>query len=209
MNNPSPVLFLKKMVLYFCNMDTVKFNKDNLFQQIKASYLDDSFELTPQAKEKKNRLRHIFSLRLRNKYSRHQVIELTQKEYGISQSTAYRDYNWAMQLFGELDKTDKNAERMVLAEAYWQLYQVALKNKDIEQARKALDSYRCLFNFDDSEVEIDPNKIQAHEYHIHISRESSKVLRQALRSGVVDLNNVQAQEIEYEEMNQTETEDET
>lgn len=181
-------------------MEVVKYSKDSMFQQIKASYLDDDFKLTPEAEQKKERLRHIFALRLKNKYSRHQAVELIQKEYGVAQSTAYRDYNWAMQLFGDLDKTDKNAERMIVADAYWQLYQMSLKEKNIEQARKALDSYKSLFNFDDNDVEIDPNKIQAHEYHIHLSREGNKILRETLSKGVIDLNSYGVEDVEHEDV---------
>lgn len=181
-------------------MDVVKFSKDSMFQQIKASFLDDAFQLTPEAEEKKKRLRHAFSLRLKNKYSRHQTVEILQKEHNISQSTAYRDYDWAMQLFGDLDKTDKNAERMILADAYWQLYQMSLQERNIEQARKALDSYKSMFNFEDNGIEIDPNKIQAHEYNIHLSREGNKILRETLAKGVVDFNSVEAEEIDFEDV---------
>ncbi len=179
--------------------DVVKFSKDSVFQQIKASYLDDSFTLSPEAKEKKKRLRHIFSLRIDNKYSRHQAIRLIMKEYKISQSTAYREYNLAMQLCGDLDKTDKAAEKMIIADAYWQLYQMSLKERNIEQARKALDSYKSLFNFDENENEVDPNKIQAHEYHIHLSREGNKILRESLAKGVVDFNNYTV-DVDHEEL---------
>lgn len=181
-------------------MEVVKYSKDSMLQQIKASYLDDNFKLSEEALKKKERLRHIFSLRLKNKYSRHQAVELIQKEYGVAQSTAYRDYNWAMQLFGDLDKTDKNAERMIVADAYWQLYQMALKERNIEQARKALDSYKSLFNFGEDDVVIDPNKIQAHEYHIHLSREGNKILRETLSKGVIDLNSYGVEDVEHEDV---------
>ncbi len=184
--------------------DVVKFSKDSLFQQIRASYLDDNYQLSVVAAAKKKRLRQIFALRLKNKYSRHQTVEIIQKEYGISQSTAYRDYNLAMQLFGDLDETDKNAERIMLAEAYWDLYKKALKKKNLEQARKALDSYKSLFNFQDNDVEIDANKIQAHEYHIHLSREGNKILRDTLAKGVVDFNSYKIEDVEHEEVEENE-----
>lgn len=179
-------------------MDVVKFSKDSMFQQIKASFLDDSFELTPEAEEKKKRMRHAYAMRLKNKYSRHQAIDKLQKEYGVSQATAYRDYSWAMQIIGDLDTTDKNAERMLIAEGYWQLYQMSLADRNIEQARKALDSYKSLFNFDDNDVQIDPNKIQAHEYHIHLSREGHRVLKERLSGGVLDLSTPDVEDIDWE-----------
>ncbi len=181
-------------------MEVVKFHKDNMFQEIKASMMDRGFELSPAAQEKKLRLEQAFALRHRNKYSRFQVVDFLMKEYGCSRSTAYRDYAWAMQIMGDLDATDKNAERMVLAEAYWQLYQMSLKDRNIEQARKALDSYKSLFNFGADEDVIDPNKIQAHEYHIHMSREGNKILRETLKTGVVDFMSVTAEDADFEEV---------
>lgn len=170
--------------------EIVKFGKDNLFQRIVASHIDENFSLSPSEEQIKTRLRHIHSLRLNKKYSKHQAISIHQKEMNVSQATAYRDYNWAMQIYGELDKTDKQAEKMVLGEAYWNLYQMSLKESNIEQARKCLDSYKSLFNFEKDEDVIDPEKIKAHEFHIHLSRTSSKILRFALGKGVVDLNDI-------------------
>ncbi len=181
--------------------DIVKFTKDSLFQRIKAARLDPDFKLTDEEQQRYDRLYYIYSLRLKNKYSKHQSVTIAKKELKISQATAYRDYDLAMQIFGDLDTADKNAERNILGEAYWNLYQLAYKDKNIEQARKCLDSYKSLFNFDDNEVEIDPNKIQAHEYHIHLSREGNKVLRQTLSKGVVDFNSYRpTEDIEYEEV---------
>lgn len=181
-------------------MEMVKFNTDSTYQRIAASHIDENFALTEAEETIKNRLRHIHSLRLTNKYSKHQAITMHIREMNVSQATAYRDYSWAMQIYGELDKTDKQAEKMFLAENYWNLFQMALKKGDIEQARKCLDSYKTLFNFDKDEEVIDPNKIQAHEYHLHLSRTSSKILREVLATGVIDLNGVTIDDIDYEEV---------
>ena len=181
-------------------MELTKFSKDSLYQRISASYIDENFQLLPAEEAVKTRLRHIHGLRLSNKYSKHQAIQIHIREMGVSQATAYRDYSWAMQIFGELDKSDINAERAILADSYWQLYQKALKKGDLEQERKALDSYKSLFKFDKEEKEIDFEKITAHEYHIKMSRKGMRMLRDAIGTGVVDFNELPAEEIDYEEM---------
>ena len=193
-------------------MELTKFSKDSLYQRISASYIDDSFQLEPAEEAIKTRLRHIHGLRLSNKYSKHQAIQIHIREMGVSQATAYRDYSWAMQIFGELDKSDLQAERLILAERYWELYQRALKKDELEQARRALDSYKSLFNFDKEEKEINFEKITANEYHIRMSRKSAKMLRAALASGVVDFNNLPATDTDYEDITDDpddETADET
>ena len=98
-------------------MELSKFKKDSSFQRIKASYLDESsVELTEREAEKKKRMSHAWSLRLNNKYSTYQVIQILMRDHGISQASAYREYNMSMQIFGELDATTLAAERQVLKE---------------------------------------------------------------------------------------------
>lgn len=181
-------------------MEITKFEKDTIYQRILASHIEDNFPLTAEEETIKTRLRHIHSLRLNSKYSKHQAIKIHIQEMGVSQSTAYRDYSWAMQIYGELDKTDRNAERMIVAENYWMLFQMSLKEKNIEQARRALDSYCKLMNFDKEEELIDLEKIQAHEYHIKINRQAARILRKALEGGVVDFNNITAEDVDFVEV---------
>lgn len=181
-------------------MELTKFSKDSLYQRISASYIDENFQLLPAEEAVKTRLRHIHGLRLSNKYSKHQAIQIHIREMGVSQATAYRDYSWAMQIFGDIEKSDLQAERLILAERYWELYQRALKKDELEQARRALDSYKSLFNFDKEEKEINFEKITANEYHIRMSRKSAKMLRAALTSGVVDFNNLPATDTDYEDI---------
>ena len=38
------------------------------------------------------------------------------RDYKISQATAYREYNWAMQIFGDLDAVSVKADRLILQE---------------------------------------------------------------------------------------------
>lgn len=193
-------------------MELTKFSKDSLYQRISASYIDENFQLLPAEEAVKTRLRHIHGLRLSNKYSKHQAIQIHIREMGVSQATAYRDYSWAMQIFGDIEKSDLQAERLILAECYWELYQRALKKDELEQARRALDSYKSLFNFDKEEKEINFEKITANEYHIKMSRKSAKMLRAALTSGVVDFNNLPATDTDYEDITDDpddETTDET
>ena len=193
-------------------MELTKFSKDSLYQRISASYIDENFQLLPAEEAVKTRLRHIHGLRLSNKYSKHQAIQIHIREMGVSQATAYRDYSWAMQIFGDIEKSDLQAERLILAERYWELYQRALKKDELEQARRARDSYKSLFNFDKEEKEINFEKITANEYHIKMSRKSAKMLRAALTSGVVDFNNLPATDTDYEDITDDpddETTDET
>ena len=180
-------------------MDIVKYTKDNSFQKIKAWYIDeDSIELSDDDMKKKDRMVHIWGLRLNNKYSRNQVIQITMRDHKVSQATAYRDYVLAQQLFGDLDQVNIAAERMVLAESYWNLYQMALKKGNEDTARKALDSYKSLYNWMESENKVDPKKLEASVYKLNLPRGAGKILDAMFESGIVDFNSLSAEDAEWQ-----------
>lgn len=190
-------------------MDIVKYTKDNAFQRIKAWYIDEnSVTLNDDDVKKKDRMVHIWSLRLNNKYSRNQVIQIAMRDHKVSQATAYRDYVLSQQLFGDIDNINIAAERMVLAESYWNLYQMALKKGQEETARKCLDSYKSLYNFLDTTQKVDPNKLEASNYVLKLPRNANKLITKMLTEGVVDFNSLGAEDVEFKEIIDNEEDEE-
>ena len=151
---------------------------------------------------------HIWSLRLNNKYSKNQVIQIVMRDHKVSQATAYRDYVLSQQLFGELDNVNIAAERMVLAESYWNLYQMALKKGNEDGARKALDSYKSLYNFHDTAQKVDPKKLEASNYILKLPRSTNKLITKMLTAGIVDFNSIGAEDVEFKEILENEEEEE-
>lgn len=191
-------------------MSIEKFKKDSMFHRIKASYLDESsVVLSQREEEKKARLAHVWSLRLNNKYSASQAIQIMMRDYKISQATAYREYNWAMQIFGDLDAVSVKADRLILQEALWNAYQKAVKSGQVELEIKALKVYASLFNFEESENQIDPEKIQAHEYIIKMPRRMYKIMDKSFKYGVVDLNHLDVEDIDYNEVTENDETDDS
>lgn len=183
-------------------MALVKWNRDSHFQRIKASYVDESIKLSEFENDMLIRMKFVFSLRLKNKFSRQQAVKKLVDEFSISLATAYRDYSSAAQLFGELDEVDTRGERMILREEYWFLYQQNIKNRDWPEAKRALDSYRELFDFTDRSGEVDPDKIAAHNYHIKISKKLEKIITEKLDDAVIDLNDLGVEDIDYEDVSE-------
>lgn len=177
----------------------VKFNQDSSLQKIKAAYLDDSVKLTDSEEKLLEQLRYIFSLRLKNKFTKQQAIEKFMSEYGVSRATAYRYYSKSIFLFGELDEIDIKAEKLVVAEQYWFLYQMQLRDRNWDAAKKTMDSYAALFDFSKSEMDVDPDKIKANNYRISISRAFYAYMKEKSAQGVVDMN-MNAEDIEFEEL---------
>lgn len=184
----------------------VKFNQDSPLQKIKASFLDEEIQLTSKQEEVKQQIRFAFTLRLKNKYSPNQAVEMLQKEYGVSQATAYRLYRKAMYVFGEIDDTDLKAEKRVILEHKWNLYQLALKDRNVELANKILAEYYTMFDFSEKD-EVDQGKLKAHQYNIVIDRDIKKVLRKQYTKGVVDFNSYpEVEDIEFKEVSDGEEE---
>ena len=191
--------------MHFCFMDIVKYTRDSAFQRIKASYIDEkSVTLSPDDIIRKDRMIHVWGLRINNKYSRQQSIQIIMKNYSISQATAYRDYTLSMQLFGDIDQVNVAAERMVLAEGYWNLYQMALKKGNEETARKCLDSYKSLYNFNDTTQKVDPKKLEASVYKMVLPRGASKLIHAMFETGIADFNSLGAEDVEFKEVNDDE-----
>ncbi|MET3035825.1 hypothetical protein ABXT08_06980 [Chryseobacterium sp. NRRL B-14859] len=190
-------------------MDIIKYSKDNTFQKIKAWYIDEtSVTLSPAEEERKNRLKHIWALRYENKYTRGQAIKIIERDYKVSQATAYRDYSLAMELFGSMEQVDVAAERMILAESYLNLYQLAMKKGETETALKALSKRQSLINFDDTANKVDPRKLEASMYNLRLPRGAEKILKGMFESGVVNFNNIGAEDIDWKEISEEEDENE-
>lgn len=167
----------------------VKFNKSSSLERIKASFLDSNVALTRKDEETKERCTFVFNLRLKQKYSREQAVNFFERHYDCSYSTANRIYNKAMLIFGELDIVHVRAERHILSEQYWSLYQLALRDSDLDLAGKMLDRYGKLRDVEKVESELDDGKLKSHIYDIKFPREIVKALKKSIReSGVLDFN---------------------
>ena len=180
----------------------VKLDKATNLDKIMASYFDDKIVLSDKQKKMKLRMETAFSY-LRTMLSIQQTAKRIANDFGISEASAYRDVNRAMTVFGDIHDVNARGVRIVLREAYWRVYQLALKNKDLDMQLKALDKYQALFDFDeDMKNEELKDKIQAHIYKITIPRDIAKALKAQLNKGVMDFNDFGVEDVDYEEVNQ-------
>lgn len=194
-------------------MELLKFQKDNLFQRLKAHYINDDVVLSDVEIEKKNLYEKIWALRFENKYSKLDIISICMRptERGglnIPRSTAYRSYNYAMQLYGDIDAVDHAAEISFLKVAFHEEYTLAKKNGDRKNAIAALKEYRTLIPQKDSGPEIDPKKLEASIYRQVLPVEVKKMFRKAMEGGVFDFMNLNADFAEFQEVKDDEIEDE-
>jgi len=185
----------------------IKLDKTTHFDKIQASFFDDKIELSQYQKDLKKRWMTAFSL-LRTMLSFQQVSKRLMDEFGVSQATAYRDIDNATALFGNINQVNTDGVKVILREAYWRVYQQALKSGDLDMQIKALNAYKELFDWgDDDDKKAMADKIQAHEYKLTIPREIMKDFKKMLGTGVVDFNNFGVEDAEYEDMTNEETDE--
>lgn len=177
----------------------IKFKDDTHFDSIRAHFINPDFAISDFEKEKFNRIKTLFSLRLKNKYSRQQAINrLLEDNPSISQATAYREYQMMTELYGEIEEVNRAAERLFDRENYYFLFQQLLKDRNWEAAAKVYEKYENTFPKEDQN-EVDPDKIQAHEYHLKIPPSVLKIFKKKFGdSSVLDFN---ATDAEFENLN--------
>lgn len=178
----------------------VKLDRETTIDKIMASFFDDKIELTQKQKEKKRRMETAFS-HMRLMLSIQQTAKRLREEFGVSEATAYRDIKDATTIFGDIHDVNARGVRIVLREAYWRAYQLALKAENIELQMKALDRFKEMFDWDDDMTNEElKDKIQAHVYNIKISRDTAKALKKQLNTGVIDFNDFGAEDADFEEL---------
>jgi len=178
----------------------VKLDRETTIDKIMASFFDDKITLTVKQSEKKRRMETAFS-HMRLMLSIQQTAKRLREEFGVSEATAYRDIKDATTIFGDIHDVNARGVRIVLREAYWRAYQLALKAENIELQMKALDRFKEMFDWDDDMTNEElKDKIQAHVYNIKISRDTAKALKKQLNTGVIDFNDFGAEYADFEEL---------
>lgn len=178
---------------------------DTHLDNIIASYMDEgSVELSAFEIKMKERIKTAFSLLL-NWRSREQAAQIMMEQFDVSQATAYRDISRALIIYGDINKAGKEGHRYIIMEYNHKLLQLATKEKNLEQMGRALDRYMKLADLDKEENRVNLEKLAAMDITVNISKKSEKAITGLLEGGVVDLNNFEAQDIEYEEVDEGET----
>jgi predicted DNA-binding transcriptional regulator YafY len=173
--------------------------KDTHFENVLASYLDESKIILSKPEEAmKQRWETAFSLLLNFK-GREQAVKILKQQFNVSMATAYRDINRALSLFGDITQSRKEGWRYIIFEYNQKLFQMATKDKNLETMGKCLDRMIKLADLDKEESAFNPEKLNAQIYNINVSKEVKSALMTVLKTGVVDFNNY-AVDVPHEEI---------
>ena len=130
------------------------------------------------------------------------AVKKLQELFKVSKATAYRDVQRSEMLFGSFRRFEREAWRSISIERKHKLYQLALKEKDIELAYKIDKEIDKLLGLHEEESAIDLEKIAAQDYDIIISKKQEHLVDRILASGGVVNMNVSSEtlDIDFEEI---------
>lgn len=182
-------------------MTRVRKPSQDHFEQVLAHYMQpDTIVLTDAQKASKERWEAAWGLLL-NFQSREQVCKMLQTNFKISRATAYRDIASTMALFGDVHRSKKEGTRYLLLEYNQQLLQQAIEEKNMDVMGKCLDRMARLADLDKEEAGFNAQKLQLLDIEISLPRALQEAMLKMARKGVLDLNQVAAQQVDYQELN--------
>ena len=148
------------------------------FDRIYFSYLSEEVEalLTPQELQQRDRIDEAWHYMVKRK-SPVTTAEWLQKKFEISRATAYRIVREALQVFGDVVKTSKDAKRRLLWEYSLRGLDKCLKIEDMRAYAAILKNMTTFegLNLDDNTF--DGEAIQAHTYLIQLKAANGRELR--------------------------------
>ena len=140
-------------------------------------------------------------LNVKTIYTTYEIIELLKNEYQLSESSAWRILSTTKQIFGDFDKASKHIDRMRAKNMALESYKIALEKKDARSMAAAAKTYAMAAGVDKEDQEL-PNfeKLDASLVVLVLPEEQKNLLQNALKGGVINLNQLPTQDIEHEEI---------
>lgn len=182
---------------------------DTSLDKIRAYYADPvKYELSPILEAVRERLQHVMQLRL-NYWSKQKIVTYLKKHYGIEQAQAYIDIRNSELLYGEINETSKKAKQSILYDFSFQFLQRARERGDLKAEAKALELLSKFGGLDEEDnLEFNPEKFEAVTPKISVNKKVIEMFLKMAGQGSVDLNDFNATEIDFEEVNDTENKEE-
>lgn len=182
---------------------------DTSLDKIRAYYADPvKYELSPILEAVRERLQHVMQLRL-NYWSKQKIVTYLKDHYGIEQAQAYIDIRNSELLYGEINETSKKAKQSILYDFSFQFLQRARERGDLKAEAKALELLSKFGGLDEEDnLEFNPEKFEAVTPKISVNKKVIEMFLKMAGQGSVDLNDFNATEIDFEEVNDTENKEE-
>lgn len=174
---------------------------DSSLDKIRAYYADPKkYELSPTLEAVRERLQHVMQLRL-NYWSKQKIVTYLKEHYGIEQAQAYADIRNSELLYGEINETSRKAKQAILYDFSFQFLQRARERGDLKAEAKALELLSKFGGLDEEDnLEFNPEKFEAVTPKLSISNKAMAKFMEMAMKGVVNLNDFNATDIDFEDV---------
>lgn len=174
---------------------------DSSLDKIRAYYADPKkYELSPTLEAVRERLQHVMQLRL-NYWSKQKIVTYLKDHYDIEQAQAYADIRNSELLYGEINETSRKAKQAILYDFSFQFLQRARERGDLKAEAKALELLSKFGGLDEEDnLEFNPEKFEAVTPKLSISNKAMAKFMEMAMKGVVNLNDFNATDIDFEDV---------
>lgn len=178
---------------------------DSSLDKIRAYYADPKkYELSPTLETVRKRLQHVMQLRL-NYWSKQKIVTYLKDHYDIEQAQAYADIRNSELLYGEINETSRKAKQAILYDFSFQFLQRARERGDLKAEAKALELLSKFGGLDEEDnLEFNPEKFEAVTPKLSISNKAMAKFMEMAMKGVVNLNDFNATDIDFEDVTNNE-----
>lgn len=179
--------------------------------KIRKYYLkgEASVSLSPVQDEIRIKVYKAWNLMI-NYHSKEQAMSVlvNNEDDPCSRAQAYRYVNSALAIFGDILKNHKEAKRYLIEEDLMRLQQRAIKDKDGALELKVIAQRIKIGGFDkDTLQNFDPEKLKAQTYILKVHPSVLKSIESRQDGGSLDFNNLDADDVDYQEVKEEEDED--
>jgi len=174
---------------------------DTTLEKIMAHHIDPvRFPLSDKLNEIRKRWSEVLTLSF-NYYSPQQIVNKLMEDYNIGLAQAYLDYKNSVILYGSVMQSDKKGKQAILYEYAHKYYQRSIQAKDLKAQSKALELMGKFGGLDEIEMtEFNAEKFENKEIHIHMNKNLQLKLIEMIGGGVVNFNQIDVTEIDYDEI---------
>lgn len=173
---------------------------DSTFDKIQAFYVDpEKYQLSETLEAIRKRWIVVMTLQLKG-YTKFKIVNMLVKDFELSEAQAYNDVRNAENIFGNINKTDNEAEKQIWKEWIKDLRLRAKRAGDLKSELKAADLYAKYSEFGMDNPEFNPEKLLNKQIQIVVQPKLLNMLKEMITKGVVDFNAFDATDIEHEEI---------
>jgi hypothetical protein len=192
----------KELVKQIKSVDLKIVSRDTNFEKIKAHYLNPAkYDLSAKNESIRLRWHAIFTMKL-NRMTDTEIVNILMKE-GMGHAQAYNDIRNSCSLFGDVTNSNSTSKRVILESYALDLMNRCIEDGDTDNEIKALKLLLDISGVNDEVLQsFNPEKLKNNEVKLGISENTRMLIVKMANAGVIELNDLPAEDIEYAEVDE-------